>query len=162
MSYRLHPVSDICLELIYVSLCWSANIGMFMCVGSSENVADEFVFISLVMLHMSCSSNLDGLWDGRQETVRLLFCGVLGVLLASRWRIITIVLTLVQCERHPILFYQRDQISICSKTSLIPIGKVGILTLLLVDEILLPRYMNLCTNSSSYLKNMKYTLSVIT
>ena len=48
---------------MYVSLYWSANT-MFVC--PMEDVAYEFVLTSPAESSMSCSSDLDVLWDGRQ------------------------------------------------------------------------------------------------
>ena len=42
-----------------------------------ENIACEFTSDSLAVPSMSCLSCLDGLWDGRQVAVQLLFCRML-------------------------------------------------------------------------------------
>ena len=81
--------------------------------------------------------------------------------LKSRWCCQTIVLTWIQLRRIPILFYQPGRISILSITC-----EVSMLTSLLVDEVLLPRYVYLSTifivlsfnveNVLSYSRNLLY------
>ena len=67
--FRRPPLSAIVLTrssgLHPVSLCCEANTGMPMRSSPQENVISEFVFTSSAVLSMSCSSYLDGLWDGR-------------------------------------------------------------------------------------------------
>ena len=60
-----------------VSFCWSANTGVPMCRISLENITYEFIFTSPAVLSMSCSSCFDGLSDGNQVAIQLLFCRVL-------------------------------------------------------------------------------------
>ena len=64
-------------ELMAVSFCWLANTGMSMCRCLLENVAYKFVLTFPAVPHMSCSSYLDGLCDGKQVAIQLPFCEVL-------------------------------------------------------------------------------------
>ena len=114
--------SSVHRELINVDLCRSANPCMFMCENPQENHTYEFVLGSLAVPSMSCSSCLDGLCDGRQMATQQLLCGVLlseyvslhsshqtfspSSLLESSWSNHTIVLTLIQLVRIPLLFFQ--------------------------------------------------------
>ena len=54
-----------------VRFCWSANTGVTMGSIPLENVANEFVLISLVVLCMSCSFFFDGLRDRRLVAAQL-------------------------------------------------------------------------------------------
>ena len=79
----------------------------------------------------------------------------LAFLLNSKWCNHTIVPTWLQLGRIPILFHQRDQISIrlLNQSIAVHILLMNISTLLSVDEILLPRYMNWSTNFRDLLFN---------
>ena len=59
---------------LHVSFCRLANIGVSMFWNPQENIAYECIFASF---NMSCLSYLDGLQDGRQVAVQLLFCWIL-------------------------------------------------------------------------------------
>ena len=54
------------------------SAGVSMCRSSLENVAYEFVFTSSALLSKTCSSDLDGLPDGRKVTVQLLYSAFLS------------------------------------------------------------------------------------
>ena len=58
----IHFLGWIHKELMYLSLCWSANTVTSGFRSSPVNVTYEFVLASLVP-HKSCSSFLKGLWD---------------------------------------------------------------------------------------------------
>ena len=60
-----HTLFCICIELMYISFCWSANIGTSMCSGPLKNVIHELVLASRAVSHMSCSSYLEMFWNGR-------------------------------------------------------------------------------------------------
>ena len=57
-------------------LCQSANTGVSMWRSPQENFTYEFNPVSPAVPSMSCLSYLDGLWDGRQMAIQLLFCGL--------------------------------------------------------------------------------------
>ena len=63
-----------CQHRSWTCLYWSANSGEFMCGSSLKNFGNEFVLTSP---EMSYSSSLDGLRDGRQVALQLLFCWML-------------------------------------------------------------------------------------
>ena len=70
-----------------------------------------------------------------------------SVLLASRWCIHTVVLTQPKLGRNPVLFYQLSNFHTIKNPSVaVNTFLMRMLTLLSVDEILLPRYMNWSTN----------------
>ena len=117
------------------------------------------------MPHISCFSYLDGLWDRKQVAGKMLdvASGIFSkqhiaflcsshlpfspyIVLMFMWCIHTVILT--QLGRNPILIYWRDQISIWLIILSIAFRAFTrcILTSLLVDEILLPRYVNFSTN----------------
>ena len=70
--------SILCPHKVDVSFCWSTNIATSICMSHHKrNVADEFILAFPAVPHMSCSSYLDGLWNGRQVAVELLLYAML-------------------------------------------------------------------------------------
>ena len=130
-----------------------------------EKVTYKFFFTFPIVSSISCLFNLDGFWDRMYVVIQLLFlynaasriclkqhiaflCSSASsfffIFLVSRWCIETVVLTQLQLERSYVLFYQEDQISIMTDNMSIAIYAIPMcmLTLLSVNEILLPRYVN--------------------
>ena len=151
-----------------VSLYWSTNTGMAMCKSLQENVTYENALASSAMICMNCSSYLNGLSDGRQVAIQMLFWGEASSRICSRqstkflsrshlafppcilsvsvWCIHTVVLIQVQFERNPVWFYQtsmNDNLPIA-----FPTFTRLMLTSLSIDEILLPRFVNWSNNFS--------------
>ena len=60
-----------------ISLCWLANTRVSVCGSSQKNFANEFFLASSAVPNISCLSYLDGLWDARQVAIQLLFSEVL-------------------------------------------------------------------------------------
>ena len=52
-------------DLMYISPCYRANTGEFICRNLLNKVTYEFVLPSLAVLSKSCSSHSDSLWDGK-------------------------------------------------------------------------------------------------
>ena len=55
-----------------------ARVALFNALKASTSYNKRILKLcNSVMLHISCLSYFDGLWDGRQMAIQLLFCGVL-------------------------------------------------------------------------------------
>ena len=50
--------SSVCIELMFVSLCWLANTAISICMSPFEKISYEFILTSSAILCMSCSSYL--------------------------------------------------------------------------------------------------------
>ena len=74
---NLKTVYNVCTELMNVSFCCLVNTGVSTCSSPEKNIVYEFILISPAEPIMSCSSFLDGLWDGKQVAVQLLLCRAL-------------------------------------------------------------------------------------
>ena len=160
--HQYHPlllVND--SELMNVSLYCSANTSMSMHRSPLENIAHQFVFTSLAVSNIYCLYYLDCLPDGRPVDIQLLFCGVLlpgffskfssfpysfssrhfvriwevqsynSTDLATAWKSSCFILLEISN------FYVVDNLSI-----VVHALPLCIFTLLSLDEILLPRYIN--------------------
>ena len=85
------------------------------------------------------------------------------VLLMSRWCIHTVVLTQPQLGRNPVLFFaERSDFHMIDNLSIAvhPLA-MHMLPLFSVDEILLPRYVNLSTNFKGLPLKVKMVLSCV-
>ena len=149
--------SSVRIELICLS--WSTNTCMSMCGSLQKNVAYEFVLTSL---RMSCLFYLDVSWGGKQvdRTVAALsdvasrICWkqhveslwsshsffFSSVSLKFRWGSHTVVLTRLQFERIPVLFYQRLDLHIFDNLLMtVYCFPICMLTSFSVDEIFILR-----------------------
>ena len=68
----LYMISNVRKCLVYISLCVSANTGVFMWGHTKVNNVYEFVLPIPALARISCSPYMDGLWD---ESVSCIFVG---------------------------------------------------------------------------------------
>ena len=107
-----------------VSLCWLANIGVSLCRNMLENIAYEFVLTFPAVLNVLFGWIMR--WEVSSCKAVILLRAILricskqhaaflcsfylafspGVLFVSKWCNYAVVLTQLQFERIPILFYQ--------------------------------------------------------
>ena len=73
----LQTVSRVRVKLMIINSYWTANTGVSMFGSTHENIAYVFVTTIQTVSSISCSSNLDGLCDGRQVTIHLLLCEIM-------------------------------------------------------------------------------------
>ena len=151
---------------MYVSPDTLANFSAFIYTGPLENAANMIVLTFPAVSRMFCSSYFDGLWDGRYMAIHLLFSG--SVASSIFWKKHVIFL----CTSHWIFFFTRfvsvQAVNPCGTTDTATAWKkshfillegtdfymidslsitvhafvMRMLTLLSVDEILLPMYVN--------------------
>ena len=141
-----------------------------MCTCPSDKVAYEFVLSSPAVPPMSCSSYVNGHWDGRKVAVQLLFCQVLlsgffktahsilrqfpsgffsvhfaSILVVHPYNSLD---SATACKKNSfsILLDRSDFHLIDNLSIAFSIFHRRMLTSLSVDEMLLPRYVKLSTN----------------
>ena len=161
-SLRWHPVSA--KKLMNVHFCQLTNSGVCLCKSPLNIVVYESV--------LTCSRSLARLWwflrwEAGGSTVAVLWRVASGicsrqhaaflstshpafslcVLLVLTWCIHMGFWTQLQRGRNPVLFYQRSDFHLIINLSIaVRVFPMHMLTWLLVDEILLLRYMNWSTN----------------
>ena len=178
LSFAYHSYHLLLLHSLSTKNCyWSATTDRPMCRNPSENIIYGFILVSWAVLCMSCSSYLDGFWDWRYVAIQL---GIIPFRICSkqlvtfwcdshpafspclsltfRWCIHAVVMTLLQLGRKPILLKRSDFHMIDNLSLTVYMFARHILTSLLVNEILLLRYVNWSTDFRDLLLKVEMDL----